>query len=512
MSHRCHGSEEAFRPRMRLWRPANSAAPRIILVVILFAGVAGPARLLLHWPVALGLDGYYYVLQVEAIRTDGVPWSRTFFSGDIYLITLLGLWSDDVVFANKVAALTALVGFVAVTYVLIHLVTESAGYGLLGSATAAFSPLRYYFAVEYLGQLIGILWYAVAVCLWVLAERSVMSVRRGLYAAMAFTAAGAALWSHKSGAVLLAATVLLVIGRGIWGRFVTPFQSRYVLATVAGVSVLSAIVVLATVYGVIPSTRPWLAANARPLPLPDLWGFSFAPESLFLILTIVIIVVSGYSHVTRALKGHGAAVFPILLGMALLFCANPFLRYKTALNSASERMGLTALMWTPIVAVVLLRVLELTVPPLRARAAIAGALLCISLVPRMPFGAHDGYMKGRMALAQQLGSLRHALPSTVPITAEHGTQFLVTAVTGRESYSPARVREPVEGTLSLLRDRHHQLCPSLLENTYCLAGWTLLPAEALRTWTTTAKSMEFLSIVNQNPQYSRRLAAGRTIP
>jgi len=474
-----------------------------LLAIIVSAGLAGPAEVLFRWDIPLGRDGFYYVLQVQSIRTTGYPWYPTQFSGGLYVIALLGAACDDVVVGNKVAALATFAALVAAVHFLLHVITVSHRWALLGASFLALSPLKYYFTVEYLANLIGITSYALATSFWLASRREAGRIRRRLYLLLAVVAGCLTVWFHKSAAAMVAITLLGALAYRALELRVRLSGGRVIAAAFVGVLVVSS-AFLTTTYFLIPATTQWLRANTRPIPIPDIWGFSFAPESMFLSASAMLLAVR-YARHRPQLSPEGARMLPVFLGIAALICANPFLRYRSGLDNAAERMGLWALLCVPLMAAVIASIPEDTRHNRRFRpaAALPLAAVVLCLVPRIPVGATEGYLRSRMLLAAQLRQLQEWNAADLPVIAEHGTQFMVTALTGHRSSSPVTGGRNHREEFWLIRDSHEALCRSETEMVFCGNGWALLRDEALSQWTRTAPAASLASLIRQNPQHAR---------
>src|SRR3712207_3880454 len=118
---------------------SSARAARLTLLAALALGLARDAYLLFSFPVAVGTDGYYYVLQVRELLTGG----RLYFPSDtplvFYILALLGGLTGDPVVAVKAGALAFHLLLCLGVYALVSSVTRNEWLGALGGAVAAVS-------------------------------------------------------------------------------------------------------------------------------------------------------------------------------------------------------------------------------------------------------------------------------------------------------------------------------------------------------------------------------------
>jgi hypothetical protein len=169
--------------------------------------------------------------------------------------------------------------------------------------------------------------------------------------------------------------------------------------------------------------------------------------------------------------------------VVLLFAvvANPFVRYNPGIDSVPNRLAL--LSWILVVVLVPRISQRLWTDDLKS--SVVAVLLVVtgtiaSTSPVMPVGADYAFLAERQALAAALTA--NALPSSDrAVVAEHGLQFLISAVTGRNARSEPRPGEKAH-ELWLVR-RGGALGRSALPPDSTSTGpYALVPAETIEPW------------------------------
>ena len=136
---------------------------RVALLAVLALGLARDAYLLFSFSVAVGTDGYYYVLQVQELITHG----RLYFPSDtpliFYVLALPGILTGDPVVAVKISTLAFHLLLCVGIYALVSAIARNDRLGVLGGSVTALSAMHLYMIVEFiknLGALTFLVWGA----------------------------------------------------------------------------------------------------------------------------------------------------------------------------------------------------------------------------------------------------------------------------------------------------------------------------------------------------------------
>jgi hypothetical protein len=409
--------------RIKSWLHVCAERIRPIYFLLFFLGLstARDLWLLFRFPVAVGIDGYHYLLEIESVRRAGVSGFLSPRPLVVYFLTAISFFTRNDLIAGKVGAILLHLALVAGGFVLVRQITGSDWLGVVGSVWVAISGLHLYMIGEFinnLGALTLFVWCGWCVIMFVKTRRIVWSV-------MALALVVGALLSHRSAPII----ALLVLGLVLVQTLLAKSNKKY----------HAPILVLLVMLWITPALLAW--QHALPLP-PDLMvafstvptlpfdHYAFPEEVALLLVSLAIQAV--------LLKEHRHAMKPtqLLLGAVALFSVlvslNPFLKVETGWLSAAERLrGVSYIQ----LGILLPGLIWLLVTTNRKRwLPYAGALIIPLIIGSvrlpLPRGLESGYLYRRQELIASLGQIHVALGPAPLIIAPHGDQFVVTAITG----------------------------------------------------------------------------------
>ena len=394
----------------------------VTLSAVLCVGAWRDAVLLTQYPIAVGVDGYYYVLQAETL------WAQhhLFFpSGHplmFYVLAGVRYVTGDSVTAVKVVAVSLHLALCGGVFALVRAVTRSLWLGVLGSALATASSLHLYFVVEFINNL-----GAVALLTWgSWAAVRFSQTRRRLYGFAAFICVTAAALSHRSAlpiALILAVLVFLSRGLGQGVRFAR--KGRLVILLIVASWLIPA-VSGAVWFHRLPA---WLQLEISTVPRWP-WGRHSAAEAVILLLAApaTLVLLSRCASERRRLCWCAVGVIAFL---TLTFTLNPFIKSAEVWGGTAERLRGLSYVQAAILVPCVIRMLRperhKVVPYLLA---LLLPLIVLSNRAPLPPGLEPEYMRHR---TQMIGHLRELSAQFAPSTfvvAPHGDQFVVTATTG----------------------------------------------------------------------------------
>ena len=400
------------------------------LLIILGFGVLRDSHLLFQNNVAVGVDGYYYVLQVQAIKNQ----HRLYFSTPtpfiLDLLAELNYLENDPVKAVKIGSLALYCLLSVGIFALIASATHNLWLGVFGSTLAVVPQAHLYLTGEFINQL-----GALTLLVW--AGWFAFSARQSDYlrgakigGSIALTVAAAL--SHKLGIVI--ALMLIVFGLLIvtLSRSV-PWQAAALL-TIVFIWLSPAIVSVQTLTHV----PDWLRGQVSSRPHSPFGGPLFAPTLMLAIASVVVLCLAIKS--TRKVgPSPGIFVFGSISLASLVIILNPFLNPEIGLGGVAVRfrvlshVGAALLVPASISFVYLLR---------REAAVYLGAvflpLLILSALAPLPYGLLPEYLARRERLVESLKFHSPELTQNSIVIAPHGDQFVVTATTG----VPSQQRPP----------------------------------------------------------------------
>lgn len=392
--------------------------------MVLAASAWHDAALLMRYPVAAGVDGYYYVLQVDALRSTGRFYFSTKTPLVLYFLAALRFLSGDTIVSNKIGIIILHLSLCAGIFALVKSCTGSFRAGLLGSLIAAASSLHLYMIVEFvnnLGATALLVW-----CAWTLV-RAAQTRRLVWLIATSLLLAGAA-FSHRSAlALALAVTACALLARWLLSRF-DDRRARW-----TSLLLLLALWLAPAIYSRVGLA--WLPAWAgREVSTVPRWpmGSDGLAEGLMLLLAAPATL-----YLLVRLRGHGPVknlhvyTFGSAALLSLLVTLNPFLASAEGWVSIIGRLRGLAY----IQAAVLLgglgwmsaAVWRYAVPYLLAALL---PLLVLSYLAPLPNSLQPEYQSSRMQIIRSLPLYASRLDPATLVIAPHGDQFIVTSVLG----------------------------------------------------------------------------------
>jgi len=410
----------------RLWRW------EWLLAVVLAAGAARDAWVLTRSAVALGIDGYYYVLQVERLRDYGHFYYPTRTPLILYLLYGVSLLTGDALTAVKLCGVFLHALLCLGVYAVLFAATGRKWPGVLGSALAAAAGLHVYLITEFinsLGALTLLVWSA-----WGAIRAFQTGVKR--WFALSASLLAAAFLSHRVAlSLVLVVTVSALLAR--WLTAAGPSRNRYAYAAAAIFVLLfcSPALLLAQPFFELPG---WLRKEFLVAPRWPLRRFDVAEGLMLLVASpAALLAVRLAAGARRA--GIAAQVFATVALWSLLIPLNPFLNHNTGFLGVVGRLSSVLYIQAAVLVPGLIWLLAPRWPRARLPLVLAAlALSALSVSAPLPYGATADYLKGRERLIRQLEARRPRLCDEPLVIAPHGEQFVVTAVLG----VPAQQRPP----------------------------------------------------------------------
>lgn len=415
-------------PRTPIPRPPLT---RIALLTVLALGAWHDAALLLRHPVAVGTDGYYYVLQLDELRSSGRLYFPTSTPLVLYLLAGLSRLTGDTVLAVKAGAvlLHALLG--SGVYALVAAVTGSRWLGVVGCALAVTSGLHLYLISEFvnnLGAVVFLLW-----CGWCAARFA--ETRHAAWAVCAAGCLAAAALSHRS--ALFLAPIMALLAH-LAGRLTSPESSGRCRVLVAAAVLFAWLAPAALRAQSMFGLPVWVGSELAAAPSLPLNRVTLA-ENLFLLVgapVTLILLVSVRRRADLRLAGLGLGAVAML---SLLITVNPFLNLEGGWLGIAGRLSSlsyvqAAILWPGLLFLLSLRWRVAAVYGLAALVP----LTVLSFRAPLPPGLRPGFLKARAQLIEGLRAHRGRFPASALIVSPHGDQFIITAFLG----IPSQQRPP----------------------------------------------------------------------
>ena len=428
----------------------------LALVAALSAGVAYDAAVLFKYPFAVGVDGYYYVLQINELRTQGRLYFPTRTPLILYLLTGVSYLTGDLATAVKISAVTLHAALCGGVFAVVRSLTRSTWLGMLGAALAAVSGPHLYMVTEFVNQL-----GAITFLMWgaYCALQARGARRRKTWVLLALSCTAAAWLSHVSAIMItlvlgaaLVLTRMLIDGSESGGGY-----RLEALLTVLLLWLAPAILALQQLGGMPAGAESEVLATPR-LPLSR----AAAAEQMLLMLVCpaVLVIISVAKRGARDFKAN--LFFGAVALLGVLVTINPFFNNVPG-NGLIWRLSVLSYLEVAL----LVPYLIYLVLPWRRGLAVAVALLVWPLTlwgsyGERPLGIESRRLSRRAELLQRLPALRGQLGPKPIVLSPHGEQFVVTWALG----VPSQQAWPEDGSYAvywLLHNVEPQLLtPSML--------------------------------------------------
>jgi hypothetical protein len=413
-----------FKEIKRWFRQDNWKAVAIAaLLVILVAGVIRDGLLLSQKSVAVGIDGYYYVLQIDSLKNHHRLYFPTQTPLVLYFLTAISYFTKDSVTAVKIGSVLLHALLSLGIFALIASSTRSLWVSVLASALAGVSGLHLYMIAEFINVLGGLTflvwsgWFAIR---WT-------QTRRRTWIGLAVVLLMAAVFSHQ-----LAVAVVLIVGVSLFlfrGLISSKSQGRFSFAAlIAAVAIYfaPALVKAQAVIDIPDRLRTELTAMPH-------WpiSHSYLPETLLLAVLAPAALTMLLGPMRIKAGSVGGAVVGLIALWSLLVTLNPFLNEGSGWMGIVGRLrGLAYIQVALILPGVIWLLLSSWRKALFYLAAVLPPFAILSALSPLPFGLQSEYLARREQLAQQLPSVREQVDDNSLVIASHGDQFLVTATLG----------------------------------------------------------------------------------
>lgn len=396
-----------------------SNLPWAALFLLLAARAVLDAQLLFKYPVAIGYDGYYYVLQSVTLLNQGHFYFPTNTPFIFYVISVVNYLSGDVIFAIKIIAILLHQLLSLGVSALIITSTRSIWLGVLGAALTSLSNLHFYFESEFIKSLCAcslLLWSSWALIQYIKKSRAAWLYCSSFLALLA-------IFSHKLGIFLISFAALALLALRL---LFSPRQNRQ--KRFVGISILCCIemgpiliALLKQVGVLIPHAEDSSLYPHIPL------DFLTYPECLVLLvigpLTLFLLF-----HLRKQIETPVIYLYGVISLIGVLLILNPFLNTEKAMLSATARIRMLSYIAVAVLipgTFYLLSKFSKTIP-LYFSTFIITLLIVLNISTNLPKGMQDDFLLERTALQRNLPLYRGKLGENPIVIAMHGNEFLVT--------------------------------------------------------------------------------------
>jgi hypothetical protein len=391
----------------------------LVLLIAVSAIVAYEAHYLMRYPVAVGLDGYYYVLQLKHLRDQGSLYFPTITPLLFYLLSALDLLVNNPVLTIKLAAITLHALLCLGLFFNIFAITRNVWLGVLSSVLATASPLHFFLVGEFLKNLL-----AITLLIWCgFCIQQAVKTHKRRWTAFSVVLLILAFLSHKSavGIVCLLALEFLLLRYILLPKFGEKFRiSALLVLLLMWVSPL--ILKLQPMINLSPSVLAQVRGGRR-------WGIISVGETLALMI-VALATLYLLASLRERLPNRVVVFFSMIAVWALLISVNPLLNPIRDWDSLFGRLKGLSYIQVAILVPGLIWITHVSHRRLTRYAIIALPLLVVGIHGGPPPAMSDAILSRRAQIVRNLPVYREHLCADPIIIATHGDQFLVTDVLG----------------------------------------------------------------------------------
>lgn len=383
-------------------------------LAVIALGAFADAELLLRYSRPVGLDGYYYLIQLKQLIATGHPYYPTSTRAIFYVFRFISIITHtDATHTIKITACALNVLLNTAIYIFSRDLTERSSHAIWAPLACTVFGSHVAFVGEYVKELAAVTclaWAAVALSLW-------LSTRSWRHAGACFLLITTSLTFHRSAAAIVFAVLGSVLAAVLCSRF------RLLIVLIVAIAWVLPLV--AAYFGQPPLFAPDVSLRSY------MW---WPPERLLLILLAAGFLFWHTGEETNP-GGHTEIICLAICIFAVCLTANPILTGD--FSSVIGRVQLTAYLQVAVLVPLVLYLL------LKSRSFMSTTLFnCIvgiflllgALLPSPMQGLSVSYMDRRERLVTGLEALRDQVRTeshlNALVIAAHGDEFVVTAVLG----------------------------------------------------------------------------------
>lgn len=397
-------------------RVINSLLPDFLLVLILLINLIGSLIVLFKYDFPLGVDGFYYTVQITAFLEKGSFYYPTSTPVVLYLAVSLCKLGVEPVSAMKILSSLLYLVLILAVYLNIREATENKWTGLAGACIIAASVLRWSWIIEFVSNLGGIAFLLCGIyCLVKKSHNKVWLVPGVIFLIAAF-------FSHKSilplfFLIFLSYAAFYVLAKSIGSRLFPVFL--FFLISIGFLYPL-----IFTIYP-FNSFFPTISENVSFNPNSPLFikGY-FEEKFILLILSPVSFFISLWNWKLSKNLALSNGQISIL---AIFVMFNPFLTHTEIIITIADRLLL--LMHVQI-AFLFAFTTHLIAVDKKSKILITASILVLLLLGNGNEikGNDKRFLTQRQNLIINLEKFKETIPKQSVIIAPHGYQFLITSV------------------------------------------------------------------------------------
>ena len=406
---------------------------RIVVFLILSFSIWQDCRLLFQSQVAVGIDGYYYVLQIVSFNKFGDFYFPTNAPIALYFLSTLAFFTNDPIFAVKFGAVIFQVLLYSGIATLLQSVTRNAWLAVLGVFLASFSVLHLYFLSEFLnnlGALACLIWGAFGIV-------KTIQTKKKIWFGFAGLTLLAAILSHRSAVWIIAFAFFTVLFTHLWLKYATSPKRAFIFGLLILVLFVFPLILAWQPFFSLPE---WFSAELSKRP-QNPFHSPVLMESLMLLIIGGVTLSILYAKPELLRESLAGLILISIVFWSVLFTLNPFLNHQKGISGIVVRLDALAFLQTAIAVPLLLFLLFFYSKKFCFTvSALLLSLLFLRWFAPFPVGLRTDYLQAREKLVRELPLMRSQICEKPFIIAQHGEQFLVTAIL----QVPSQQKPPIE--------------------------------------------------------------------
>jgi len=403
------------------------------------------ASYLFSYPVAVGADGYYYVLQINELLKNHHLYYPSNTPIVFWILAALTFVTKNAVVAIKLGSIAFNLCLCSAFFVLVSAITRRRWLGVLGACIVGLSGMHLYMIAEFIKNLAGIAFFVLGA--WC-AIRAFESYRARWFAASIFLLACATL-SHASIWIIAPVTSVFVLT-------IRDLKSKKRAMLVAALMVCLGLMGSALLaYQEVFPLPAWLATEVTHIRFPiTLRNPVGKAEAFMLLLTVPLVIFLTLRHWNEASNQPFRIVVLTVSLWTLLITLNPFLNHDVTQLGIVGRLD--HLMYLQVAILVPAVYLALGA---NKKVAIIYSVLTIffiiaSMAAPLPKGIRSSYLAERQQIIEALPLRQQHLGPGAVVVAQHGDEFLVTwllGITAQQTFPASSVGKSIYWMV-------HELC------------------------------------------------------
>jgi hypothetical protein len=403
------------------------------------------SSLLFQSRAATGVDGYYYVLQINSFLESGQFYFQTGTPLVLYFLSVLAFFTGDPVVAAKFGAIVLQILLCLGMATLLRTLTKNLWLAALGVFLLLFSVLHLYFLSEFisnLGATVFLVWGAVGTVKAIHSKRKIWFLFAGSMLA-------AAIFSHRSSIWLIICLFFFALLSKFWLKDSANAKLQFSFSLIIVVLFVSPLLLAWQPFLILPE---WLSSELLKYPRNPFRSFILM-ESLMLLIgcAAMLLILLVKPEIFRK-NPAGVVLFSIFL-WSLLVTLNPFLNHQAGIAGIIARLDALAYLQVAITVPLLLSLLSSRSEKSgRFVIALFLPLLVLRLFAPVPLGLREEFLRNREKLIRELPQTRARICEAPLIIARHGEQFMVTAILR----VPAQQKPPIENQFQCIYWLVHQ--------------------------------------------------------